>query len=90
MENKIEFAKGIYFNKKREQAPDFVLGSIAIMRDEFILWLQSKEDNKIYLEVLESKTDKKPYIKVSDYKPKEAPKMTEEQVDEMIQEEPPF
>ena len=43
MENKIEFAKGIYFNKKREQAPDFVLGSIAIMRDEFISWLQDRK-----------------------------------------------
>ena len=66
-----EFPKGIYFNKPRENAPSFVLGSIAlnlagIDRDQ----LNEKKNDKwyVYIDVLDGK-DGKPYCAFNTYKP---------------------
>lgn len=69
MENKNEFTEGIYFNKKYEKAPEYVLGKLAIYKDKFIAWLQSRSEDKIYLEIKEGK--ERPYIQVDSFKPKD-------------------
>lgn len=67
-----EYPKGIWFNQKRDTAPDFVLGSISISKQSFMEWLQGKEANDkgyINLDVLMGK-EEKPYIAVNNYQPK--------------------
>jgi hypothetical protein len=65
-----EFPKGVYFNLPRENAPEFVLGSIALN----LAWmdreqLNSKKNEKwyVYLDVLRGK-DWKPYVAFNEYK----------------------
>ncbi len=66
-----QYPKGIYFNIPRENAPDFVIGSIAlnlagIDRDQ----LNAKKNEKwyVYLDVKRGK-DGKPYVSFNTYKP---------------------
>lgn len=66
-----EFPKGIYWNKPRENAPSFVLGSIAlnlsgIDREQ----LNEKKNDKwyVYIDVLEGR-DGKAYCAFNTYKP---------------------
>ncbi len=68
-----EFPKWIYFNLPRDNAPDFVIGSIAlnlagIDRDQ----LNAKKNEKwyVYLDVKRGK-DGKPYVSFNTYKPVE-------------------
>lgn len=64
-------ANGIYYNKPREQAPEYVLGGLSIQRDQFQSWLAQQEtDEKGYLklDILVSR-EGKPYIKINDRKP---------------------
>lgn len=65
-----EYPKGIWFNPKRDNAPDFVLGSISISKKSFMEWLNGKDaDEKGYvkLDVLMGK-ENKPYCAVNNYK----------------------
>jgi hypothetical protein len=41
-----EFANGIWFNKKRENAPEFVLGSLSISKKSLLEWLEKKQPNE--------------------------------------------
>lgn len=82
------FPDGIYFDKPHQNAPKFVLGRIALKREQFLAWLEGEAPNEkgyINLQVVEGKEGKKPYISVDEYqKPKTfAPKET-------TQEEAPF
>ena len=64
------YAKHIYFNEPRQNAPQFVIGSISVKVAEFIEWAQSvgwSDKGYINLDVLRSK-DGKPYVAVNDYK----------------------
>lgn len=64
-------ANGIYYNKKREGAPEYVLGGLSIQRDQFQSWLSQQEvDEKGYLklDILTSR-EGKPYLKLNDWKP---------------------
>lgn len=63
------FANGIFFNEKRENAPDFVLGGIDIKPNDLIEWLNTQTPNQkgyVKLDILKSKAGK-PYIAVNDY-----------------------
>ena len=76
-----EYPKGIYFNRPRENAPEFVLGSISIKKQEFLEWLDQKETNEkgyVNLDVLNGK-EEKPYLAVNDYKPKGIPTIDDEE-----------
>lgn len=76
------FTKGMFFNSKHANAPEFVLGSISFKVDEFIEFLQKykKEDGYVNVDFLrarpkEGETKGKPYFKLNTYKPekKDAP-----------------
>lgn len=70
MEKK-EYPKGIWWNPKRDNSPDFVLGSISISKESFSEWLKGKDaDEKGYikLDVLNGK-EGKPYVAVNNFKP---------------------
>lgn len=67
----LKYVAGLYFNKKHEKAPSFVLGTISIKPKEFMEWLrQNPADDKGYvrLKVNESR-DGKPYVALDDWKP---------------------
>ena len=66
------FADGMIFSRKREGAPDFVLGGVSIKVDEFVAFLQKhkKDDGWVNLDMLKPKDkDKRPYFKLNDWKP---------------------
>jgi len=65
------FVRGLYFNPPHEKAPNYVIGSISIKREDFRQWLnQQTFDEKGYLkiDILLSKAGKH-YMAVNDYKP---------------------
>ncbi len=66
------FAKGMFFNKPREGAPDFVKGKIDIKVDEFLLFLKENENQKGYvnLDLKESKGGKL-YLELNTFVPKD-------------------
>lgn len=69
-EKEITFAKGIYFNKPHENAPEFVKGKIDIKADEAIEFINANKNEKGYvnLDLLKSKQGKL-YLKLNDFKP---------------------
>jgi hypothetical protein len=46
MSNDINFTRGLFFNEPHEKAPDFVIGSLSISRDNFMEWLEQQEPNE--------------------------------------------
>lgn len=46
------FAKGIYFDKPREGAPDFVKGNISVKVDDFIAFAKEHEKNQATLTLI--------------------------------------
>lgn len=65
-----EFIDGLFVNNPRENAPDFVKGSLSIQADKFIPYLKSKANAKGYvnIDMLESK-DGNLYPKLNEWKP---------------------
>ncbi len=70
MDEKI-FAQGIYFNKPRDGAPDFVKGRIDIKSDDAIAFLTEHTNEKGYvnLDLKESRAGKL-YLELNTFKPK--------------------
>lgn len=68
-----ELAKGLYFDRPREGAPEFVKGRMSIKVDEAIVMLKEKKNDKGYvnLDLLMSKDKTKFYFTVNDWKPEE-------------------
>ena len=67
------FAKGIWYNKPRAKAPDYVLGSVKIKYEEFVSFggENVNDDGFINLDILAPKDpSKNPYMVVNDWKPK--------------------
>ena len=63
------FAAGFLF-KRRENAPDFVIGNISVKVDEAIAFLKTNQKNGwVNLNVLNSKGGK-PYIELDQFVPK--------------------
>lgn len=71
MENDTVFADGVYFNKKHENAPDFVKGGVGIEVDKFVAFLQKHrgEDGRVSLDLLQKKDKSGLYFKLNTYKP---------------------
>ena len=68
------FAKGVWFNEPREEAPEWVLGSNSYKRDEFKAWLDEQTPNKhgyIKISFLMSQRTGKPYAQLDTYEGKE-------------------
>jgi len=63
------YAKGIYYDLPRENAPEFVLGRLSIKKLELMQWVDQQPANDkgyINLDILMGK-ENKPYIAVNDY-----------------------
>jgi len=73
METETIFADGIYFDKPREGAPDFVKGRVSIKAEEAIAFIQKHKNEKGYvnLDLLKAKEGGKLYFKLNQYKPKD-------------------
>lgn len=70
-----KFADGIYFNKKRPEAPEFVLGSLSFLPEKFGAWLKEQTPNAkgyVRLNIKESR-EGKIYMDVDTWEPKTAP-----------------
>ena len=68
------FADGMIFTRKRDGAPDFVLGGVSIKVDEFVAQLQKykKEDGWVNFDFLKPKdADKRPYFALNTWKPEQ-------------------
>ena len=68
MAEEIEFPKGFIVKKPRDGAPDFVIASISIKREELIEWLSSKDGDWINLDVKEANSGHW-YSSVNTFKP---------------------
>ena len=65
-----QFVDGLIIKPPRDNAPDFVKGSISIKRKDLGNWLRQKEDDWINLDIKASKNDSsKWYAQVNDWKP---------------------
>jgi hypothetical protein len=64
-----EFANGIWFKEPSPQAPDFVIGAINILREDFMKFLAEKEGDYVKLKVLRAKASGKLYCEVDNWKP---------------------
>ncbi len=66
----IKYAIGFFFNKKRDNAPSFVLGSMSISKEKAIKWLQEQEaDSKGYIRLKINEGKEKPYVALDEWKP---------------------
>ena len=68
MDNNLEFPEGIIFKLPRNEAPDFVKGSLSIKRADLIKWLNSKSDEWINLDLKVGKSGKA-YAAINTWKP---------------------
>ncbi len=81
------FADGFLF-KRRENAPDFVIGNISVKVDEAVTFLKTNQKNGwVNLNVLNSQAGK-PYIELDQFVPKK--KETEQAEKEDVKEDLPF
>lgn len=68
MSNEKVFANGFSF-KRRESAPDFVIGNLSVKVDDAVKFLQENQKNGwVNLDVLNSKGGK-PYIELNTWTP---------------------
>lgn len=81
MSNEKVFANGFSF-KRRESAPDFVIGNISVKVDEAIEFLNQnkKADGWVNLNILKSQNGK-PYIELDTWSPDSAKAATAVQED---------
>lgn len=78
---------GLFFKKKRDNAPDFVKGHVGMKVDDLVEFLKKhkKEDGWVNVDLLKSKEGKL-YFKLDDWKPDKkdgeqvAPPLTDEDV----------
>ena len=70
MAEDMEFPKGLIVKAPRDGAPDFVIASISIKREELIEWLSSKDGDWINLDVKEAKSGHW-YASVNTFKPRQ-------------------
>ena len=68
MTTETEFADGLIVKAPRNGAPDYVIGSLSIKREEFIAWLSSREGEWVNLEMKRAKSGKC-YAAVDNWKP---------------------
>jgi len=66
---KADFIDGLFVKNPRENAPDFVKGSLSILVDKFIPYLKSKANAKGYVNIdLLISQDGNLYAKLNDWK----------------------
>ena len=82
MADEKQFAKGIYFEKPRDGAPDFVKGKLSFKVADAIAFLQAHENNAGYVncDVKESREGKM-YVELNTWQKGERPAVAEPQED---------
>ncbi len=65
------FARGFYWNDPREGAPDFVIGSLSLNREQALGWLESQNANEKGYVRLNVKRGRggKPYVELDTWQP---------------------
>lgn len=71
--NDKEFPEGLIFKLPRENAPDYVIGSISIKRAELIAWLEGRDGDWVNLNLKRSQGGKG-YAEVDTWKPQQGGK----------------
>ena len=89
MDNNLEFPDGLIFKLPRENAPDFVKGSISIKRAELVSWLSAKNDEWINLDLKVGKSGKS-YASVNTYNPDNAQGVPAASVNDSVKDDLPF
>ncbi len=71
MNDEIIFAEGLFYNQPRENAPDWVLGSISVEPKKFTDWLRANYDkNEKYVKIdIKMGKNGKPYTALNTWKP---------------------
>jgi hypothetical protein len=69
-----KFAKGLYANKPKQGAPDFVISRMSVKVDDFIAFLNEHKNEKGYVNIdqLAGKEDKFNFV-LNEFKPKLQP-----------------
>lgn len=72
MSEETQFPAGIYFDRPRENAPEFVKGRISLQKDQLTEYMAKHANEKGYvnLDLLKSKEGKL-YLKLNDWNPEE-------------------
>lgn len=74
MENKITFAKGINFYKPRENAPEWVKGSIVVNLEQLIAFAEEQDiKNTLRFDLRKSKEKGTLYLTLNTYNPVKKP-----------------
>lgn len=66
------YADGLFYNEPHENAPDFVLGSLSINKDQFLDWLNQQQANEkgyVKIDIKRSKEKGTPYCELNTWKP---------------------
>lgn len=65
------FAEGLYFNDPRDGAPEFIVGSLAVLKDKFSAWLSRQEvDHKGYVKLdVKRGREGNIYVELNTWKP---------------------
>ena len=75
-----KYPKGIFINKPRDGAPEFVRASISIKAEDAITWIKEVANEKGYVNIDVLNGEKGLYLKHNDWKPTVSP----ENIDEPI------
>jgi hypothetical protein len=69
------FAKGFFFERPHQNAPDFVRGKMSIKVSEAVEWLEANKSERGYvnLDLLLAKDGEKLYFVKNEWVPKEQP-----------------
>ena len=86
---KADFIDGLFVKNPRENAPDFVKGSLSILVDKFIPYLKSKANAKGYVNInLLISQDGNLYAKLNEWKPQAKEKEMKENEEVNIEDDP--
>ena len=86
---KADFIDGLFVKNPRENAPDFVKGSLSILIDKFIPYLKSKANAKGYVNInLLISQDGNLYAKLNEWKPQAKEKEMKENEEVNIEDDP--
>ena len=71
------FAEGIYFDKPREGAPDFIKGRISLKREALLPFVEKHTNEKGYINLdLKKSQGGKLYLELNDWKPEQKEEAT--------------
>ena len=70
MSNDIEFIDGFFAKAPHENAPEFVKAKVNIKREELLVWLSSRSEEWINIDIKEGRSGKW-YASVDNWKPAE-------------------